>query len=83
LTSIVEKEKRVGRKAGKGFYDYGEKHEKHLWKGLKDLVGKPAVEAKVEDVQKRLIVIQAIEAIRCLEERVVTKPADADIGSIF
>jgi 3-hydroxyacyl-CoA dehydrogenase/enoyl-CoA hydratase/3-hydroxybutyryl-CoA epimerase len=83
LTAIVEKEKRVGRKGGKGFYDYVDKHDKNLWKGLKDLVGKPAVEASVEDVQKRLIVIQAIEAIRCLEERVVTKPADADIGSIF
>ncbi|HEY9754781.1 MAG TPA: 3-hydroxyacyl-CoA dehydrogenase NAD-binding domain-containing protein [Oculatellaceae cyanobacterium] len=83
LTTIVEKEKRVGRKAGKGFYEYVEKHEKHLWTGLKDLVGKKPAEANLEDVQKRLIVIQAIEAIRCLEERVVTKPADADIGSIF
>jgi len=83
VTKIVMEEKRLGKKSGKGFYDYVDKHEKHLWKGLSDIVGKSSGDWKVEDIQQRLLVIQAIEAIRCLEERVVLKPADADIGSVL
>jgi 3-hydroxyacyl-CoA dehydrogenase/enoyl-CoA hydratase/3-hydroxybutyryl-CoA epimerase len=84
VTKIVMDEKRLGKKSGKGFYDYVDKHEKHLWKGLSNVVGKATSgEWKVEDIQQRLLVIQAIEAIRCLEERVVMKPADADIGSVL
>jgi 3-hydroxyacyl-CoA dehydrogenase / enoyl-CoA hydratase / 3-hydroxybutyryl-CoA epimerase len=83
ITKIVIDEKRSGKKNGKGFYDYLDKHEKRLWKGLKNLVGEQKVEADVLEVQERLLIIQAIEAIRCLEERVVLKPADADIGSVL
>jgi 3-hydroxyacyl-CoA dehydrogenase / enoyl-CoA hydratase / 3-hydroxybutyryl-CoA epimerase len=34
-------------------------------------------------VKKRLLYIQSLETARCLEEGVVTDPADADVGSIF
>ena len=33
--------------------------------------------------KKRLLYAQAIETVRCIDEGVVTHPADADIGSIF
>lgn len=83
VTKIAIDEKRLGQKNGKGFYDYIDKHEKRLWKGLGGLVGKGTARASVEDVQERLLIIQAIEALRCLEERVVLKPADADVGSVL
>jgi 3-hydroxyacyl-CoA dehydrogenase/enoyl-CoA hydratase/3-hydroxybutyryl-CoA epimerase len=36
-----------------------------------------------EEVKKRLFYSQAIETVRCLDEGVLTHPADADIGSVF
>ena len=37
LADMVEKHGRLGRKNGKGFYDYPEKWPKRLWPGLADL----------------------------------------------
>ena len=37
LSDMVEKHGRLGRKNGKGFYDYPEKAPKKLWPGLADL----------------------------------------------
>ena len=36
-----------------------------------------------DEVRKRILYAQAIETVRCLDENVVTHPADADIGSVF
>ena len=36
-----------------------------------------------EEVQKRLLYIQALETARCMEEGVVTTPGEADLGSIL
>ena len=37
----------------------------------------------MEEVQKRLLYIQAIEASKAYEENIVTTPESADIGSIM
>ncbi len=37
LSDMVEKYGRLGRKNGKGFYDYPEKGPKKLWPGLVEL----------------------------------------------
>ena len=37
----------------------------------------------MSEVKQRLLCVQALETYRCLEEGVVTEPADADIGSIL
>ena len=37
----------------------------------------------IPKVKKRLLYAQAVETVRCLDEGVVTDPADADIGSIL
>ncbi|MEQ9146528.1 MAG: 3-hydroxyacyl-CoA dehydrogenase NAD-binding domain-containing protein [Parvibaculaceae bacterium] len=77
---------RVGKKAGKGFYDWpAEKGgKKHLWPGLRDLAGtnKGAEDVDVEELKKRFLYIQALETARCFEENVVTDVRDADVGAI-
>ncbi len=74
---------RKGKRFGKGFYDYPEGGKKHLWPGLKDLYPLADDQPRSEEVKKRLLYSQAIETVRCMDEGVVTHPADADIGSIF
>jgi 3-hydroxyacyl-CoA dehydrogenase / enoyl-CoA hydratase / 3-hydroxybutyryl-CoA epimerase len=85
LTRLVEKEGRHGRKNRKGFYDYPEGGKKHLWPGLPMLQKTKLIGETLdfEELQQRLLVVQAIEAARTVEEGVVTDPREADVGSIL
>jgi 3-hydroxyacyl-CoA dehydrogenase/enoyl-CoA hydratase/3-hydroxybutyryl-CoA epimerase len=83
IAEMVERQNRPGRRAGKGFYDYPSDGPKRLWPGLSQLAPEAARQPSVEEVKSRYLVIQALEAARCLEENVVTDPADADVGAIL
>ena len=78
---------RVGKKAGKGFYDWpaDPTGKKALWPGITDLVKRlpEAEQPLAEELKKRFLYRQAVEAARCYEENVVTDPADADVGAIL
>jgi 3-hydroxyacyl-CoA dehydrogenase / enoyl-CoA hydratase / 3-hydroxybutyryl-CoA epimerase len=80
---MYEKLQRIGRKAGKGFYDYPEGGKKKLWEGLADHYPAAAVQPELEEVKKRLLIRQALETVKCMEEGVLITKNDADIGSIF
>ena len=84
---IVEDKGRVGRKAGKGFYDYGDDGKPaRIWPDLNS-----QIEVKVDEcspnmkteIKNRFLVRQAIEVARCFEEGVITDARDGDIGSIL
>jgi 3-hydroxyacyl-CoA dehydrogenase/enoyl-CoA hydratase/3-hydroxybutyryl-CoA epimerase len=86
--AMVEKNGRMGRKNGKGFYDYQPGAPKRLWPGLAELQPKKLtreqVEAlDVEELKQRFLVVQALEAARTFEEKVVTDVREADVGSIL
>jgi len=83
IDAMVETLGRLGKKAGKGFYDYPEKGKKHLWPGLAEQYPLAAEQPDVDEVKKRLMYIQGVETARCMEENVVTDPKDADVGSIL
>jgi 3-hydroxyacyl-CoA dehydrogenase/enoyl-CoA hydratase/3-hydroxybutyryl-CoA epimerase len=85
VDTLVDTEGRLGRKNGKGFYDYPAKPaKKKLWPGLKDLYPQLAPEAVDFDMLKqRLLVVIALEAARVMEEGIVTDPREADVGSIL
>lgn len=74
---------RKGKRFGKGFYDYPEGGKKHLWSGLSGLYPLADDQPSADEVKTRLLYVQAIDTVRCMDEGVVTHPADADIGSIF
>jgi 3-hydroxyacyl-CoA dehydrogenase/enoyl-CoA hydratase/3-hydroxybutyryl-CoA epimerase len=73
---------RLGRKAGKGFYDYDESG-KRLWAGLADLYPLRPVQPSPHDLKQRILYVQAVEAARAMEEGVLLSPADGDVGSIL
>jgi 3-hydroxyacyl-CoA dehydrogenase/enoyl-CoA hydratase/3-hydroxybutyryl-CoA epimerase len=83
IAEMVERQNRPGRRAGKGFYDYPSDGPKRLWPGLSQLAPEAATQPSVDEVKTRDLAIQALEAARCLEENVVTDPADADVGAIL
>jgi 3-hydroxyacyl-CoA dehydrogenase/enoyl-CoA hydratase/3-hydroxybutyryl-CoA epimerase len=87
LTAMVEREGRLGRKNGKGFYTYPEKGQgaKRLWPGLVDMQPTQLAADSIDfaELKHRLLVVQALEAARTVEEGVVTDPREADVGSIL
>jgi 3-hydroxyacyl-CoA dehydrogenase/enoyl-CoA hydratase/3-hydroxybutyryl-CoA epimerase len=87
IENMVAKLGRYGRKNGKGFYDYpADGGKKRLWPGLKDIVKYKITSSTpelVDELKKRFLYRQAIEAARCFEENVVTDPREADVGAIL
>ncbi len=83
VTLFAEKLKRLGKKAGKGFYDYPKDGKKRLWPDLGQHFPRAETQPDIEDVKRRLLYIQGIETARCMEENVVTDARDADVGSIL
>jgi 3-hydroxyacyl-CoA dehydrogenase/enoyl-CoA hydratase/3-hydroxybutyryl-CoA epimerase len=73
---------RIGKKAGKGFYDYVD-GDKLLWPGLKQMFPVAAQQPTQAELIDRLMFAQANEAARCLDEGVLRSVADGNIGSIF
>ena len=83
VRKFVEELKRPGKRFGAGFYDYPKDAKKHLWPGLAEVFPSAPMQPPVEEVEKRILCIQALEAARCMEEGVVTTAAEADLGSIL
>ena len=73
---------RVGKKSGQGLYDYQGK-DKTLWPGLLEIYPPKAEQPSQQEIIDRLMFIQANEAARCYEEKVVRSVSDTNIGSIF
>ena len=85
LEEMVVKRQRLGRKNGKGFYDYPEKGNKRLWPELGQLAGALLDPEAIDigELKHRLLAMQALETVRCLEEKVLTDVREADVGSIL
>ncbi len=83
LSTFVKEYDREGKKNGKGFYEYPEKGDKHLWPELVNLYPTTTEQPSQKDLVDRLMFIQANESAKCYEENVVRSVADTNIGSIF
>ncbi len=75
---------RIGRKAGAGFYTYDAAGKRvGLWQGLAAHWPVAGVQPDLVTVQHRLLMIQALEAVRALEEGVLTDIREGDVGAIL
>lgn len=82
LVEAMVAQGREGKAAGRGFYDYG-KDGRRLWSGLGELASGTPEHTGLEYIGRRLLGLQALEAARCVEDGVIKKPRDAEVGAIF
>ncbi|HEV7203183.1 MAG TPA: 3-hydroxyacyl-CoA dehydrogenase NAD-binding domain-containing protein [Jatrophihabitans sp.] len=87
--AIVEKMVELGRPGrlkGAGFFDYDESGKRlGLWSGLAEhfpVQGDPS-QVDLKELEERMLVREAVESARCVEENVLITTADANIGSIM
>ncbi|WP_303288280.1 3-hydroxyacyl-CoA dehydrogenase NAD-binding domain-containing protein [Marinobacter sp. SS8-8] len=85
IDTMIYEHGRKGKAAGAGFYDYPANGKKHLWPELEALFvdAQKARNIRLQELKDRILFIQAIETVRCLEEGVLRTVEDANIGSIF
>jgi 3-hydroxyacyl-CoA dehydrogenase / enoyl-CoA hydratase / 3-hydroxybutyryl-CoA epimerase len=85
IDTMLDEHDRPGKLEGRGFYEYAEGKRVRLWPGLRDAF--PPVEdpsaISLRDLEERMLFIEAIESVKCLDEGVIETVADANIGSIM
>jgi 3-hydroxyacyl-CoA dehydrogenase/enoyl-CoA hydratase/3-hydroxybutyryl-CoA epimerase len=75
---------RPGRSGGAGFYEYEAGRRTRLWPDLAQHLGPFSPDAiPFADMKERMLFIEALETVKCLDEGVITSVPDANIGSIM
>lgn len=75
---------RMGRKANAGFYAYDASGKREgLWHGLGERYPTAAEQPDLTEVQHRLLFAQVLEAVRALEDGVLTDIREGDVGAIL
>ena len=75
---------RLGRKAKAGFYSYDDRGDRlGLWDGLVSRFPPDKMQPSLADVQNRLLFAQVLEAVRALEQGVLTDIREGDVGAIL
>ncbi|MGO2477172.1 MAG: 3-hydroxyacyl-CoA dehydrogenase family protein, partial [Pseudoalteromonas sp.] len=75
--------KRLGRKTGRGFYLY-DKKDKKVDESVYELLGvSPAPRLNKSEIAKRCVAQMLNEAVRSLDDGIISSPRDGDIGAIF
>ncbi|MFI0503764.1 3-hydroxyacyl-CoA dehydrogenase NAD-binding domain-containing protein [Streptomyces albogriseolus] len=82
---MIDEFGRPGRSGGAGFYDYDEQGRRAgLWPGLREHFTDPAEQpAGLTELKERMLFVEALDAVRCLEEGVLESVADANVGSLL
>ncbi len=84
VEAMVLEFQRPGRSGGAGFYEYLDGRRTRLWPGLAEHFGPFRPDAiPFADMIQRLLFVEALETVRCLDEGVITSVPDANIGSIM
>ena len=82
LTKMIKELDRSGAKKKKGFYDYQE--EVIIWPELTECFScQVDLNVNLQSLKERFLFAQVIEAIWCLQEKVIISYAAANLGSIY
>lgn len=75
---------RLGKKANAGFYAYDAAGKREgLWSGLAAQYPVADTQPSLTEVQQRLLMAQVLEAVRALEDGVLTDIREGDVGAIL
>jgi len=83
IDRMLDEFERPGKLEGQGFYSYEDGKRTGLWTGLKDAFGGENHDLPFEDLKERMLFIEALETVKCIDEGVIESIADANIGSIM
>jgi 3-hydroxyacyl-CoA dehydrogenase/enoyl-CoA hydratase/3-hydroxybutyryl-CoA epimerase len=83
IDRMLDEFERPGKLEQKGFYEYAEGKRAGLWSGLRESFGGKNRDIPFEDLKERMMFIESIESVKCLDEGVIETVSDANIGSIF
>jgi 3-hydroxyacyl-CoA dehydrogenase/enoyl-CoA hydratase/3-hydroxybutyryl-CoA epimerase len=85
IDRMLDEFARPGKLEGAGFYEYADGGRARLWPGLREAFPPVADPSRISlrDLQQRMLFVEAIEAVKCLDEGVIESVADANIGSIM
>jgi 3-hydroxyacyl-CoA dehydrogenase/enoyl-CoA hydratase/3-hydroxybutyryl-CoA epimerase len=85
IDRMLDEFQRPGKLEGAGFYEYEDGKRTRLWPGLKQAFPsvKDPSELSLSDLEERMMIIESLETVKCLDEGVIESVADANIGSIF
>ena len=75
---------RMGKKSGSGFYAYDMAGKREgLWDGLDSRFPVADAQPDLTEVQHRLLMAQVLEAVRALQDGVLTDIREGDVGAIL
>lgn len=83
LEVMTGKLDRLGKAHGAGFYEYPQNEPKHLWPGLRENFPPQNGDLPLQEMMDRMLYVQCLETVRCMEEGVFSSVADGNIGSVF
>jgi 3-hydroxyacyl-CoA dehydrogenase/enoyl-CoA hydratase/3-hydroxybutyryl-CoA epimerase len=85
IDRMLDDFQRPGRLEDAGFYEYEDGERTRLWPGLREAFPPVADPAQLDlrDLKERMLIIEALESVKCLDEGVIESVADANVGSIM
>jgi len=84
LNQMIEELDRKGKSKRAGFYNYDEaKNATGLWENLTEHFPTKIAQYTKQEISERLLFVQVIEAVWCLQEGIIKTVAEANLGSIY
>jgi 3-hydroxyacyl-CoA dehydrogenase/enoyl-CoA hydratase/3-hydroxybutyryl-CoA epimerase len=83
MDRMIDEFGRGGRTTGGAFYEFEDNRRTRLWPGLAEHFAVPGAEIPFRDMIERMLFAEAVEALRCFDEKVITSVADANVGSLI
>lgn len=83
IDRMIDEFDRRGKGAGAGFYSYADGKRAGLWPGLRAEFGATNHDVDLAELSERMLVVEALEAVRCVDEGVLSSVPDANVGSIL